>query len=80
MPLAGFEPVIPASQRPLGSVNGHLSNISVCLCYSERKPLCLKDRALSEDLRDLDAKLSCWYRPSLPSVHEPFVNVNLRLL
>lgn len=52
----------------------------VCITYNERKPLCLKDLALNEDLRDLVAKLSCWYRPRLPSVHEPFVNANLGLL
>jgi hypothetical protein len=52
----------------------------VFITYIERKPLSLKDRALIEDLRHLVAKLSCWYRPRLPSVHEPFVNANLRLL
>ena len=54
--------------------------VFVCITSSERKPLCLKDHALSEDLRDLVAKLSCWYRARLPSVHEPFVNANLTLL
>jgi len=80
MPLTEFEAAIPASEWLLGSVSGHLVNITVFITYIERKLLSLKDPALIEDLRHSVAKLSCWYRPRFPSVHEPFVNANLRLL